>query len=86
MKFCEECGEKLDFIEGYRHPTMGKEYLLCSGCFDIIDKSVEEWRKFVISYSFNNTRISIKDMLQECKSMLSASHFNFLISILKKSD
>ena len=83
MKFCEECGKKLGFFEGYRHPTMGKEYLLCGGCFNVIDKSVEEWRKFVTANSFNNDGISNKNLLQECKSMLSASHFNFLISILK---
>jgi hypothetical protein len=82
MKFCEECGKKLGFFEGYRHPAMGKEYLLCSSCFDVIDKSVEEWCKFVTANSFDKYGISNKDMLQECKGILSASHFNFLISIL----
>ena len=76
MKFCEECGKKLGFFESYRHPV------ICSSCFDIIDKSVEKWREFVISNSFNNG-ISNKDMLRECKGILTASHFNFLISILK---
>lgn len=82
MKFCEECGKKLGFFESYRHPVMGKDYFLCSSCFDVIYKSVEKWRKFVISNSFNNG-ISNKDMLRECKGILTASHFNFLISILK---
>ena len=83
MKFCEECGKKLGYFEGYYHPALGKEYFLCRSCFDVIYKSVEEWRKFVISNSFDNNGISNKDMLQECKGILSASHFNFLISILK---
>ena len=83
MKFCEDCSKKLGFFEGYRHPAMGKKYLLCGNCFDIIAKSVEEWRMFVTSNTFDNYGISNKDFLQECKGKLSASHFNFLISILK---
>ena len=83
MVKCEECGKKLGFFEGYRHPAMGKEYLLCGSCFDVIAKSVEEWSKFVTANSFDNDLISNKDILQECKGMLSSSHFNFLISILK---
>ena len=50
---CEECGKKLGIIEGYRHPTMGKKYLLCSSCFDNVEISVEKWREFVMSNSFN---------------------------------
>ena len=83
MKFCEECGNKLGFFGGYRHPVKGKESLLCSKCFDIIDKSVEEWRNFVIANSFDNYAISNKDIIQQSKGILSNSSFNFLISILK---
>lgn len=64
MKKCEECGKKLGFFEGYRHLTLGKDFLLCSGCFDKVDESVAKWRKFVLSYAefFNNG--SFKDSLQ----------------------
>ena len=54
---CEECGKKLGIIEGYRHPTMGKKYLLCSSCFDNVEISVEKWREFVISNSFNKSSV-----------------------------
>ncbi len=51
---CEECGKKLGNFEGYRHPTMGKNYLLCSPCFDKVEESVSRWGAFVITNSFNN--------------------------------
>ena len=50
MKECVECGKKLGFIEGYRHPTKGKDYLLCSNCFDVVTESVEKWREFILPY------------------------------------
>lgn len=50
MKECVECGKKLGIIEGYRHPTMGKDYLLCSNCFDTVSVSVEKWSEFISSY------------------------------------
>ena len=59
MKFCEECSKKLGFFEGYHHPAMGKKKLLFSNCFDVIYKSVEEWRKFVTANSFNNYELWI---------------------------
>ena len=64
MKICEECGKKLGFFEGYRHLTLGKEFLLCSSCFDKVDESVAKWREFVLSYAefFNN--VSVKNSLQ----------------------
>lgn len=62
MKKCKECKKKLGFLEGYRHPTLGKEFLLCSRCFDIVDESVAKWREFVILNSFNNG--SSKNSLQ----------------------
>lgn len=51
MKECVECGKKLGLIEGYRHPTMGKEYLLCSSCFDTVFTSVEQWRSVITTYT-----------------------------------
>ncbi len=50
MKECIECGKKLGLIEGYRHPTMGKDYLLCSNCFDTVSASVEKYREFISLY------------------------------------
>ena len=45
MRNCSECGRKLRFWEGYRHPVQGKNYLVCSCCFNFIDKGVEIYRK-----------------------------------------
>ena len=54
MKECEECGKTLGTFEGYQHPTMGKKHNLCSPCFDNVNDSVDEWKKFVVANSFNN--------------------------------
>lgn len=51
---CNECGKKLGFFEGYRHPTMGKKFLLCSPCFDKIQQSIDDWRDFILLNSFNS--------------------------------
>jgi hypothetical protein len=50
MKECVECGKKLGIIESYRHPTMGRDNLLCSDCFDTVSISVEKWSKFILPY------------------------------------
>ena len=55
MVECKECGTKLGILEGYRHPTMGKGHLLCSKCFDQVSESVEKWKEFVLSNSFNKS-------------------------------
>ena len=54
MKRCKECSKELRLLEGYNHPTLGKEFLLCSRCFDTVDESIANWVEFVISNSFNN--------------------------------
>jgi hypothetical protein len=56
MKKCEECGRELNFYEGYRHPTLGKDFLLCSPCFDIVDENLAIWKEFVSTHIdlFNN--------------------------------
>ena len=54
MKKCEECGKELRFLGGYQHPTLGKNHLVCNLCFDQVSESVARWRKFVLSYSYNN--------------------------------
>lgn len=53
MKTCEDCGKKLGVFHGYIHPTLGKDYLLCSKCFDKVSESVDQWREFVNTNSFN---------------------------------
>ncbi len=64
MKECVECGKTLGIIEGYRHPTMGKDYLLCSYCFDTVSASLEKWSKFISPYIgfFNKESAIIEDM------------------------
>jgi len=56
MKKCGEFGKTLGFFEGYHHPTLGKNHLLCSPCFNQISESVDKWRKVVLPYVdfFNN--------------------------------
>jgi hypothetical protein len=64
MKDCMECGRNLGIMGGYRHPTMGKEHLLCSKCFDTVSESVENYREFVSSYIgfFNKETTTVEDM------------------------
>ena len=79
MKKCEECGKKLGVFAGYIHPTMGKKYLLCSRCYNQVSESVEVWRKFVLTYSFNNkplknnTMINLKKIKPSFKKILHIS-------------
>jgi len=60
----DECEKNLGIMEGYRHPTMGKDYLLCSNCFDTVFESVEKYREFVSPYIgfFNKETSTIDDM------------------------
>jgi hypothetical protein len=64
MKECMKCGKKLGIIEGYRHPTMGKDYLLCNSCFDTVSVSVEKWSEVVSQYVgfFNKESSAIDDI------------------------
>ena len=50
MKRCEECGKELKFYEGYRHPILGKKFLLCSPCFDVVYEDLALWKEFVINH------------------------------------
>jgi hypothetical protein len=66
MKECVECGKNLGIMEGYRHPTMGKDNLLCSNCFDTVFESVEKYREFVSPYiGFFNKETSTIDDIQK---------------------
>jgi len=63
MVECEECGKKLSILEGYRHPALGKRFLVCGDCFVIVDESMQRWNKFCLSNSFNSesSKILIQD-------------------------
>jgi hypothetical protein len=66
MKTCMECGRKLGIIGGYRHPTLGKEYLLCGTCFDAVFESVERYRELISPYvGFFHKESSTRDDLNK---------------------
>jgi hypothetical protein len=66
MKACMECGRNLGIMDGHRHPTMGKDNLLCSHCFDTVFESVVKYREFVSPYiGFFNRETSTIDDLQK---------------------
>lgn len=50
---CVNCGKKLNVLEGFHHPTLGKDVLLCGECFDMVWDSEARWGRFVIWNSFN---------------------------------
>ena len=63
---CVECGKNLGIMEGYRHPTMGKDNLLCCNCFDTVFESIEKYREFVSPYiGFFNKESSTIDDIQK---------------------
>jgi hypothetical protein len=69
-----ECGKKLGIIKGYRHPTMGKDYLLCSKCFDTVSASVEKWSKFISPYvGFFNKKSSTINYIEKIKENFTKS-------------
>jgi hypothetical protein len=53
MVKCEECGKKLGILQGYRHPALGRRFLVCGFCFDKVDESMEKWSAFCHSNLFN---------------------------------
>ena len=63
MVDCEECGKKLNILQGHRHPALGTRFLVCRKCFCIIDEDMERWRKFYLSNSFDvdSSKIDIQD-------------------------
>jgi hypothetical protein len=71
MKKCYECGKELKFWEGYRHPLYRKKELVCSECFDFLEKSMEQYRNFILSlfkqdeekHVFNNLIIKLRQMV-----------------------
>jgi hypothetical protein len=72
MKVCVECGKNLGIMEGYRHPTMGQDNLLCSHCFDTVFESVEKYRKFITPYiGFFNKKSSTTNSIKHIHSRVS---------------
>ena len=50
---CYLCGKKLNLFSGYHHPTRSRHCIICGDCYDIEQKSVERWGRFVLWNSFN---------------------------------
>jgi len=53
MLKCEECNKKLGSLQGYRHPALGKKFLVCRNCFDKVYGDMGRWSEFCLSDSFN---------------------------------
>jgi hypothetical protein len=64
MSNCIECGNKIGILGGYRHPVYGETKYVCGDCFTKLDGSMEKWREFVLSNSFNNDtpEINVNDI------------------------
>lgn len=72
MKSCMECGKKLGTLQGYYHPTMGKEYFLCGHCFNKVSESVERYMEFITPYvGFFNRESSTVDDLKKIGETIS---------------
>jgi hypothetical protein len=52
-KGCSNCGKKLNILEGYCHPTQGKDVLLCWDCYEKVWESVVRWERFIAWNSFD---------------------------------
>ena len=75
-----ECGIHLRIIGGYRHPTMGKDTLLCSKCFDTVFESVEKYRRFITPYiGFFNKESSTTNGIKHTHSIMSNLWSNKII-------
>ena len=49
MSICYECKKKLRFWEGYRHPTKGKDIIICGECYDKLAESMQKYQSFIIT-------------------------------------
>ena len=56
MKKCYECGKELKFWQGYHHPLYGKTELVCSECFDFVEKSMEFYQKCLFEKRQNHKK------------------------------
>jgi len=82
MKECVDCGKKLGIIEGYRHPVKGKDFLLCSKCYDTVSESVEKWSEFISPYIgfFKNKSFSTKDLSHNAQNQNDKTHFKGILN------
>ena len=59
VRKCSECGKKLGFFEGYRHPVEGKKKCVCGKCWDKLEKSEAKYCSFVMN-AFKNGKLSLR--------------------------
>lgn len=52
-KGCSNCGKRLTLLDGYCHPTLGKDVLLCWDCYEKVWESVVRWERFIAWNSFD---------------------------------
>jgi hypothetical protein len=45
MVNCSKFGKKLRFSAGHNHPIQWENHLICRKCFDVINKSIEFYKK-----------------------------------------
>ena len=53
MVNCNECEKKLVILNGYRHPALGKRFLVCGKCYTKVEEDMIRWSKFCLSDSLN---------------------------------
>ena len=71
MKICYECGKELNFWQGYRHPVLGKNILICRKCLDNKEESIAKFRNFILiqfkkdkkNTFFNNSFTKLSQMV-----------------------
>jgi hypothetical protein len=70
MKKCFECGKEIKIFSGYYHPILGKNKIVCSNCYNILEESLNNYRDFILkNYEneekniINNKKIKIKHMI-----------------------
>ncbi len=51
MVKCVECGRKVKAFRSYRHPTKGRQYIVCRDCYDYVNESVNKWKEVVMPYT-----------------------------------
>ncbi len=63
MKKCFECGKELKFWEGYHHPVLGQKELVCWKCFEKVESSVEEYRRFILdSFKREEQKVALENI------------------------
>jgi hypothetical protein len=50
---CIECDKKLGIINRYRHPALGKRFLVCGKCYTKIDENMQKWSKYCLLEALN---------------------------------